>query len=304
VIGVGGAGGNAINHMIAGQLEGVDFLVCNTDAQALSQSLCVNRVQLGAHLTRGLGAGAKPEIGRQAAEESTKDVLDYVAGSHLVFLAAGMGGGTGTGATPMIAHALKRHDPNLLIIAVVTKPFLFEGNHRRRQAEAGLIELAQHVDTMIVISNQKLLSIATESTTLTEAFRCADSTLHAGVRTITDLMVVPGLINLDYSDVKSVLSEMRGTAMMGVGESGGEGRAQNAARGAIFNPLLETEATIRGARGVLINITGSHDITLAEVDQAASMIRDEADPDANIIFGQCLDPSMKGRMRVSVVCAK
>lgn len=266
--------------------------------------MCLRRIQLGARLTSGLGAGAKPDVGRMAAEESVEEIVDTLKDSHLVFLAAGMGGGTGTGATPLIAKALKKLQKDILTVAVVTKPFNFEGKYRRNLAQQGLSELAQHVDTMIVISNQKLLSVSNENTKFTDAFRYADEILHAGVRTITDLMVVPGMINLDYSDVKAVLCDMRGAAMMGVGEASGDGRAIKAAKDAIYNPLLENEETLKGAKGVLINITGGSDVTLHEVDAAASMIQSEADPEANIIFGQCLDNEMEGRIRVSVVCAK
>ncbi|GBD44636.1 Cell division protein FtsZ [bacterium HR40] len=297
VVGVGGAGGNAVNNMILAHLEGVDFLVCNTDAQVLATCLCERKVQLGANITHGLGAGARPEIGRAAAEESLDEILDHLQGSHMVFITAGMGGGTGTGAAPVIARAVR--EQGILTVAVVTKPFHFEGAHRMRIAEAGIEELQQYVDTLIVIPNQNLFRLANERTTFADAFKMADEVLHMGVRGVTDLIVMPGLINLDFADIRTVMSEM-GKAMMGTGEAEGERRAIEAAEAAISNPLLD-EVSMKGARGVLINITGGYDMTLFEVDAAANRIREEVDPDANIIFGSTFDESMQGRMRVSVV---
>ncbi len=297
VVGVGGAGGNAVNNMITAHLEGVDFLVCNTDAQVLSTCLAERRVQLGASITHGLGAGARPEIGRAAAEEALDEILDHLQGSHMVFITAGMGGGTGTGASPVIARAVR--EQGILTVAVVTKPFHFEGAHRMRIAEAGIEELQQYVDTLIVIPNQNLFRLANERTTFADAFRMADEVLHMGVRGVTDLIVMPGLINLDFADIRTVMSEM-GKAMMGTGEAEGDRRAIEAAEAAISNPLLD-EVSMKGARGVLINITGGMDMTLFEVDAAANRIREEVDPDANIIFGSTFDESMQGRMRVSVV---
>jgi len=297
VVGVGGAGGNAVNNMITSHLEGVDFVVCNTDAQALAHCLAERKVQLGASITHGLGAGARPEIGRAAAEESLEEVLDHLQGSNMVFITAGMGGGTGTGAAPVIARAVR--ELGILTVGVVTKPFHFEGAHRMRLAEAGIEELQQYVDTLIVIPNQNLFRLANERTTFREAFRMADEVLHMGVRGITDLIMMPGLINLDFADIRTVMSEM-GKAMMGTGEAGGERRALEAAEAAISNPLLD-EVSMKGARGVLINITGGSDLTLYEVDEAANRIREEVDPEANIIFGAILDETMEGRVRVSVV---
>nr|AKB90669.1 mitochondrial FtsZ1 [Malawimonas californiana] len=297
VIGVGGGGGNAVNNMIASKLDGVEFMVCNTDAQALQQALTENRVQLGGQVTGGLGAGARPDVGRAAAEESLDIVLERLAGSHMVFVTAGMGGGTGTGAAPVIAHASRQQ--GILTIGVVTKPFAFEGQYRSRLAEQGIAELQAAVDTLIVIPNQNLFRIATERTSLLDAFKMADEVLHAGVRGVTDLMVHPGLINLDFADVRSVMSEM-GKAMMGTGEAEGDNRAVLAAEAAISNPLLD-DVSLKGARGVLINITGGNDLTLFEVDAAASRVREEVDPDANIIFGSTIDESVQGRIRVSVV---
>src|ERR671918_168150 len=297
VIGVGGAGSNAVNNMITSHLEGVEFVACNTDAQSLHQSLTERRVQLGSSITQGLGAGARPEIGRAAAEEAIDELLDVLQGSHMVFITAGMGGGTGTGAAPVIARAVR--EQGILTVGVVTKPFHFEGAHRMRVAEGGLAELQQYVDTLIVIPNQNLFRIANERTTFADAFKLADNVLHMGVRGVTDLMVMPGLINLDFADIRTVMSEM-GKAMMGTGEGSGERRAIEAAEAAISNPLLD-EVSMRGARGVLINITGGPDMTLFEVDESANRIKEEVDPDANIIVGSTLDESIDGEMRVSVV---
>mgnify|MGYP002528167254 CR=1 FL=1 len=297
VIGVGGAGGNAVNNMIHAKLEGVEFVVANTDAQSLAQAETERRIQLGTKLTQGLGAGSKPEIGRAAAEEAIDDILAELDGSHMTFIAAGMGGGTGTGGAPVIARAARER--GILTVGVVTKPFQFEGSHRMKQAEAGIEELEQYVDTLIVIPNQNLFRIANEKTTFADAFAMADEVLYSGVRGVTDLMVMPGLINLDFADIRTVMSEM-GKAMMGTGEAEGERRALDAAEATIANPLLD-EISLRGARGVLINITGSHDLTLFELDEAANRIREEVDADAHIIVGSTLDPSMEGVMRVSVV---
>lgn len=297
VIGVGGAGGNAVNNMIAANLEGVDFVMANTDAQALEGSLTDRIVQLGASVTRGLGAGANPNMGRQAAEEAADDIAQLIEGSNMVFIAAGMGGGTGTGAAPVIARLAK--EQGVLTVGIVTKPFQFEGAHRMKMAEAGIKELQEYVDTLIVIPNQNLFRIANEKTTFAEAFRLADEVLHSGVRGVTDLMVKPGLVNLDFADIRSVMSEM-GKAMMGTGEAVGERRALEAAEAAISNPLLD-DVSLKGARAVLINITGGPDMTLFEVDEAANRIRDEVDPEANIIFGSTFSDALQGRMRVSVV---
>ncbi|MFO1189135.1 MAG: cell division protein FtsZ [Alphaproteobacteria bacterium] len=297
VIGVGGAGGNAVNNMIASNLEGVDFIVANTDAQALARSLSSRVLQLGLATTQGLGAGARPEIGRAAAEEIYDQVVVELQGSHMVFMAAGMGGGTGTGAAPVIARAAR--EQGILTVGVVTKPFHFEGQNRMRIAEEGIRELQQYVDTLIVIPNQNLFRIANQHTTFADAFKMADNVLMSGVRGVTDLMVMPGLVNLDFADVRSVMSEM-GKAMMGTGEAEGEKRAIQAAEAAISNPLLD-DVSMKGARGVLINITGGLDMTLFEVDEAANRIRDEVDPDANIIFGSTFDEKLEGRMRVSVI---
>ncbi|BBK35487.1 cell division protein FtsZ [Allostella sp. ATCC 35155] len=297
VIGVGGAGGNAVNNMIRANLEGVEFVVANTDSQAISQSLATRKLQLGASVTRGLGAGARPDVGRAAAEEALDELLDHIAGSNMVFITAGMGGGTGTGAGPVIARAAR--EQGILTIGVVTKPFHFEGTHRMRAAEKGIEELQRFVDTLIIIPNQNLFRIANEKTTFADAFKMADDVLHSGVRGITDLMVMPGLINLDFADIRTVMQEM-GKAMMGTGEATGDKRAIDAAEAAISNPLLD-DVSMKGARGVLINITGGLDMTLFEVDEAANRIRDEVDPDANIIFGSTFDEKLSGRMRVSVV---
>ena len=297
VFGVGGAGGNAVNNMIEKELEGVDFVVANTDAQALQQSQAQSRVQLGVKVTEGLGAGAKPSVGAAAAEESIEQIVDHLAGAHMCFITAGMGGGTGTGAAPIIAQAAR--ELGVLTVGVVTKPFQFEGNKRMRQAEEGVEALQKMVDTLIIIPNQNLFRLANEKTTFTQAFSLADDVLYQGVKGVTDLMVRPGLINLDFADVRAVMDEM-GKAMMGTGEADGETRAIQAAEKAIANPLLD-EISLRGARGVLINITGGHDLTLFELDEAANRIREEVDPDANIIVGSTLDENMEGRMRVSVV---
>ena len=297
VIGVGGAGGNAVNNMINGGLEGVEFVVANTDAQSLQQSLAEQRIQLGVTVTHGLGAGARPDIGRVAAEEALDDILQYLEANNMVFIAAGMGGGTGTGAAPVIAQAARER--GILTVGVVTKPFQFEGIQRMRLAEAGLQELQQYVDTLIVIPNQNLFRVANEQTTFAAAFNLADEVLHAGVRGVTDLMVSPGLINLDFADIRTVMGEM-GKAMMGTGEAQGENRAIEAAEAAINNPLLDN-ASIEGARGVLINVTGGSDVTLMEVDEAASRICQEVDDDANIIFGTSLSTDLDGQMRVAVI---
>ncbi|SFG54273.1 cell division protein FtsZ [Palleronia marisminoris] len=297
VFGVGGAGGNAVNNMIAKQLEGVEFVVANTDAQALSQSSAPNRVQMGVKVTEGLGAGAKAHIGAAAAEESIEEIVDHLAGAHMCFITAGMGGGTGTGATPIIAQAAR--ELGVLTVGVVTKPFQFEGPRRMRQAEEGIEALQKMVDTLIIIPNQNLFRLANEKTTCTDAFSIADDVLYQGVKGVTDLMVRPGLINLDFADVRAVMDEM-GKAMMGTGEAEGEDRAPQAAEKAIANPLLD-EVSLHGARGVLINVTGGEDLTLYELDEAANVIREKVDPDANIIVGSTLDPDMNGKMRVSVV---
>jgi cell division protein FtsZ len=297
VIGVGGAGCNAVNNMIGMGLEGVEFLVANTDAQQLVASRAERRVQLGPHLTQGLGAGAKPEIGRAAAEEATEDLARHLEGVHMIFITAGMGGGTGTGAAPVIARMARER--GVLTVGVVTKPFDFEGPKRRRAADQGLEDLQQYVDTLIVIPNQNLFRKANERTTFAEAFKMADDVLYMGVRGVTDLMVNPGLVNLDFADIRTVMAEM-GKAMMGTGEAEGDDRAVKAAEAAISNPLLE-DTSMRGARGVLINITGGYDMTLFEVDEAANRIRREVDEDANIIFGSSVDETLNGRLRVSVV---
>jgi cell division protein FtsZ len=297
VLGVGGAGGNAVNNMIEAGLEGVDFVVANTDAQALAQSKCGRRIQLGAGTTEGLGAGAQPEVGRAGAEESLPEIMEQLSGAHMVFIAAGMGGGTGTGAAPVIARAVR--EAGILTVGVVTKPFALEGDRRMRVAERGIAELQQFVHTLIVIPNQNLFRVANDRTTMAQAFAMADEVLHAGVRGVTDLIVMPGLINLDFADIKSVISEM-GKAMMGTGEAEGEDRAMRAADMAISNPLLD-DVTMKGAKGVLINITGGPDLMLFEVEQAANRVRAEVDPDANIIFGNTILPEMEGRIRVSVV---
>jgi len=297
VFGVGGAGGNAVNNMIEKQLEGVEFVVANTDAQALQQSRARARIQMGVKVTEGLGAGARAAVGAAAAEEAIEEIVDHLAGSHMCFITAGMGGGTGTGAAPIIAQAAR--ELGVLTVGVVTKPFQFEGGKRMRQAEEGVEALQRVVDTLIIIPNQNLFRLANEKTTFTEAFAMADDVLYQGVKGVTDLMVRPGLINLDFADVRAVMDEM-GKAMMGTGEAEGEDRARQAAEKAIANPLLD-EISLNGAKGVLINITGGHDLTLFELDEAANIIREKVDGDANIIVGSTLDPEMEGKMRVSVV---
>ncbi len=297
VFGVGGAGVNAVNNMIESGLEGVDFVVANTDAQQLSLSLASQRIQLGVRVTQGLGAGANPNAGLSAAEESAEDIIRYLDGADMVFITAGMGGGTGTGAAPFVARCARER--GILTVGVVSKPFRFEGRHRMRLAEAGLQELQQYVDTSIIVPNQNLFRVATEQTTFAEAFGMADQVLHSGVRSITDLMVLPGLINLDFADVLSVMGGM-GNAMMGTGEATGADRAAVAAQNAIQNPLLD-ETSLAGAKAVLINVTGGGDMTLLEVDEAANVISDQVDPDGNIIFGAAFDPSLEGKLRVSVV---
>jgi len=297
VFGVGGAGGNAVNNMIDKSLEGVEFVVANTDAQALQQSKAEARIQMGLKVTEGLGAGARPTVGAAAAEETIEEIVDHLAGAHMCFITAGMGGGTGTGAAPIIAQAAR--ELGVLTVGVVTKPFQFEGNKRMKQAEEGIAALQKVVDTLIIIPNQNLFRLANERTTFTEAFAMADDVLYQGVKGVTDLMVRPGLINLDFADVRAVMDEM-GKAMMGTGEASGDDRAVQAAEKAIANPLLD-EISLHGAKGVLINITGGTDLTLFELDEAANIIREKVDPDANIIVGSTLDPSMQGAIRVSVV---
>ncbi len=297
VFGVGGAGGNAVNNMVAAGLEGVDFVVANTDAQSLSNSAADRKIQIGSKLTEGLGAGADPAVGKAAAEETMAEIVDMLQGSHMAFVTAGMGGGTGTGAAPVIARAAR--EQGILTVGVVTKPFDFEGGRRMKAAIEGIEELAQEVDTLIIIPNQNLFRIANAQTTFAEAFAMADEVLHSGVAGITDLMVKPGLINLDFADVKTVMNEM-GKAMMGTGDAEGDKRAIEAAEAAIANPLLD-DVSMRGARGVLINITGGDDMTLYEVDEAANRIREEVDGDANIIIGSTFDDALRGTMRVSVV---
>ena len=297
VIGVGGAGGNAIANMIEAEVQGVDFLVANTDAQALNHSPAERRIQLGLRITQGLGAGSRPEIGRAAAEETIEQIEKALEGAHMCFIAAGMGGGTGTGAAPVIAKAAR--DRGILTVGVVTKPFSFEGSRRMRSAESGIEELQKHVDTLIVIPNQNLFLIANPNTTFKEAFKMADEVLQQGVRGITDLMVMPGLINLDFADVRSVMGEM-GKAMMGTGEAGGDNRAIEAAEKAIANPLLDG-VSMKGAKGVIVSITGGEDMRLMEVDEAANHIRELVDPDANIIWGSAFNNNLEGKIRVSVV---
>ncbi len=309
VIGVGGAGGNAVNNMIQSNLQGVNFVVANTDAQALEKSLCDKKIQLGINLTKGLGAGALPDIGKGAAEESIEEIMEHIKDSHMLFITAGMGGGTGTGAAPVIAKAAREaraavkdkmlKEKKILTVGVVTKPFYFEGVRRMRIAELGLEELQKYVDTLIVIPNQNLFRIANEKTTFADAFRLADNVLHIGIRGVTDLMVMPGLINLDFADIGTVMNEM-GKAMIGTGEAEGEDRAVTAAEAAISNPLLDN-MSMKGAQGILINITGGEDMTLFEVDAAANRVREEVDEDANIIFGATFDQAMEGKVRVSVL---
>ena len=297
VFGVGGAGGNAVNNMIRAGLQGVDFVVANTDAQSLASSEAESIIQMGVEVTGGLGAGSHPELGRAAAEEALEQIQDHLSGAHMVFVTAGMGGGTGTGASPVIARAAR--ELGILTVGVVTTPFSFEGQRRIRIAEEGIAELQSVVDTLIIIPNQNLFRIASETTTFADAFAMADQVLYSGIVCITDLMVKEGLINLDFADVRSVMRGM-GKAMMGCGEAGGEHRATQAAEAAIANPLLD-EVSMRGARGVLISIVGGNDLTLYEVDEAARRIRQEADPDANIIVGAAFDESLEGMIRVSVV---
>jgi cell division protein FtsZ len=297
IIGVGGAGGNAVNNMIRSNMTGVEFMAANTDSQALRLNLADHKIQLGLNISHGLGAGSRPDVGRAGAEEALDEIMAHLEGRHMVFITAGMGGGTGTGAAPVIARAAREH--GILTVGVVTKPFQFEGMHRMRTADAGIEELASYVDTLIVVPNQNLFRIANEKTTLADAFHLADDVLHSGVRGVTDLMVKPGLINLDFADIRAVMREM-GKAMMGTGEASGEHRAVSAAEAAISNPLLD-DASMKGARGVLINITGGPDMTLFEVDEAANRIRDEVDPEANIIFGATFDEEVEGVIRVSVV---
>ncbi|MET0588909.1 MAG: cell division protein FtsZ [Novosphingobium sp.] len=297
VIGVGGAGGNAIANMINAEIEGVDFIVANTDAQALNNSIAEHCIQLGPEITAGLGAGSRPEVGRAAAEETLAEIERSLDGVHMCFIAAGMGGGTGTGAAPVIAKAAR--DKGVLTVGVVTKPFLFEGSRRMRSAEAGIEELQKHVDTLIVIPNQNLFLVAKAETTFKEAFELADEVLQQGVRSITDLMVMPGLINLDFADVRSVMGEM-GKAMMGTGEGHGENRALEAAEKAIANPLLDG-VSMQGAKGVIISIIGGEDMKLLEVDEAANHSRELVDPNANIIWGSAFNPDLQGKIRVSVV---
>jgi cell division protein FtsZ len=297
VIGVGGAGGNAVNNMIRSNLVGCDFVICNTDAQAMKQSICERRIQLGVGVTRGLGAGSRPDVGRIAAEEALEEIMETLGGANMVFITAGMGGGTGTGAGPVIARAAR--EAGILTVGVVTKPFQFEGSQRMRTAETGIQELQKYVDTLIIIPNQNLFRVANEKTTFADAFKMADDVLYSGVRGVTDLMVMPGLINLDFADIRAIMAEM-GKAMMGTGEAEGDRRAIDAAEAAISNPLLD-DVSMKGAKGVLINITGGPDMTLFEVDEAANRIREEVDPEANIIFGSTFDESLEGRVRISVV---
>ncbi|MCB5201094.1 cell division protein FtsZ [Neorhizobium sp. T786] len=297
VFGVGGGGGNAVNNMISAGLEGVDFVVANTDAQALTMTKAERIIQMGAQVTEGLGAGSQPEVGRAAAEECLDEIIDHLHGTHMCFVTAGMGGGTGTGAAPVVAQAAR--NKGILTVGVVTKPFHFEGQRRMRLAEQGIQELQKSVDTLIVIPNQNLFRIANDKTTFADAFAMADQVLYSGVACITDLMVKEGLINLDFADVRSVMREM-GRAMMGTGEASGPGRAMQAAEAAIANPLLD-ETSMKGAQGLLISITGGRDLTLFEVDEAATRIREEVDPDANIILGATFDEALEGLIRVSVV---
>ncbi|MEI9407757.1 cell division protein FtsZ [Mesorhizobium sp. B2-5-4] len=297
VFGVGGGGGNAVNNMITAGLRGVEFVVANTDAQALTMSKASRLIQLGAHVTEGLGAGSQPEVGRAAAEECIDEILDHLTNTHMCFVTAGMGGGTGTGAAPVVARAAR--EKGILTVGVVTKPFHFEGQRRMKTADFGIEELQKCVDTLIVIPNQNLFRLANDKTTFADAFAMADQVLYSGVACITDLMVKEGLINLDFADVRSVMREM-GKAMMGTGEASGEGRAMAAAEAAIANPLLD-ETSMKGAKGLLISITGGRDLTLFEVDEAATRIREEVDQDANIILGATFDEELEGVIRVSVV---
>ena len=297
VFGAGGAGSNAVNNMMAANLEGVEFWVANTDAQALANSLATNKIQLGISCTKGLGAGSHPEVGKAAAEESIDEIKAAVSGCHMLFITAGMGGGTGTGAAPVIARIAK--EEGALVVGVVTKPFHFEGARRMKIAELGLEEISRYIDTLIIIPNQNLFRIVNEKTTFIDAFKMADSVLHSGVRSVTDLITMPGLINLDFADIRTVMQEM-GKAMMGTGEAEGEERAIKAAEAAISNPLLDN-SSMKGAKGVLINITGGLDMTLFEVDEAANRIKEEVEPGANIIFGSAFSNELQGKLRVSVV---
>jgi len=297
VLGVGGAGGNAVNNMINSELKGVNFVVANTDAQALVHSKAGTKIQLGENLTKGLGAGSAPEIGAQAAEESHEEIMSQLGDSNMVFITAGMGGGTGTGAAPEIARVCKEN--GILTVGVITKPFHFEGSFRMKAADIGTAEMQKNVDTLICIPNQNLFHKATEKTTFAEAFNMVDDILYSGIKGITDLMTMPGLINLDFADIRAIMGGM-GKAMMGTGESGGDKRALEAAEAAISNPLLDN-ASMKGAKGVLINISGGLDMTLFEADEAAQRIKDEVDPDANIIFGSTFDKELDGQIRVSVV---
>ena len=297
VIGVGGGGGNAVNNMIAQNLEGVDFIVANTDSQALAHSSASRKIQLGLQTTQGLGAGARPEVGKMAAEEAKEEIEKEIEGSNMVFITAGMGGGTGSGAAPVVARLAK--DKGILTIGVVTKPFQFEGRKRMETAEAAVEEFTKSVDSIIIIPNQNLFRIADKKTTLADAFVMADNVLYSGVRSITDLMMMPGLINLDFADIKSIMQD-KGKAIMGTGEAEGEDRAVKAAEQALSNPLLD-DCDMHGAKGVLINITGGLDITLFEIDEAASRIKEEVDEEANIIFGSSFDESLGGKIRVSIV---
>ena len=297
VFGVGGAGGNAVNNMIRAGLQGVDFVVANTDAQALTTSGAERIIQMGVQVTEGLGAGSHPDVGRAAADEVLDEIRDRLAGAHMVFVTAGMGGGTGTGASPVIARAAR--ELGILTVGVVTKPFHFEGQRRMQIAEHGIAELQSVVDTLIIIPNQNLFRVANEKTTFADAFAMADQVLYSGVGCITDLIVKEGLINLDFADVRAVMREM-GKAMMGTGEATGENRASHAAESAVANPLIH-DVSMRGARGLLISIAGGKDLTLYEVDEAATRIREEVDPDANIIVGAAFDESLDGVIRVSVV---
>jgi cell division protein FtsZ len=297
VIGIGGGGGNAVNTMIGSKFTGVDFLVANTDAQSLDASRAPVKIQLGETVTKGLGAGANPEIGRRAAQENEEIIQEYLAGSDMIFITAGMGGGTGTGGAPVVARLAR--EAGALTVGVVTKPFIFEGKKRMRQAEEGIEHLKQNVDTLIVIPNQRLLSIAAKTTTMLEAFHRADDVLLQAVRGISDLIITPGLINLDFADIRTVMAEM-GLALMGAASAAGENRAIEAAQKAISSPLLE-DISIQGARGVLINITGGPDLCLHEVNEAASMIQEEAHEDANIIFGSVIDETMTDEIRITVI---
>ncbi len=297
IFGVGGAGGNALNNMIRSNLEGVEFIAANTDSQSLANSLAANRIQLGLNTTKGLGAGSFPDRGREAAEENIDEIIKFLEGNNMVFITAGMGGGTGTGAAPVIAKLARERD--ILTVGVVTKPFQFEGKYRMETAELGIEELKKCVDTLIIIPNQNLFRIANEQTTFESAFKMADNVLHAGVRGVTDLITMPGLVNLDFADIRTIMTKM-GKALMGTGEAGGENRAIIACEEAISNPLLD-DISIRGAKGVLVNMTGGPDMTLFEADLAVNTIKKEVDPSANIIFGSAFNEDMKGKIRISIV---